>query len=124
MTILIHLLQTIVALGIFDVWVLRASLPTAFRGGASKSLREEFVVYGLPGWVFYAVGTLKLLSAALLIAGLWLPALAAWASLLMAFLMVGALTMHLKIKDPLTRSVPALTILALSLCIAAFYFLG
>ena len=86
------------------------------------SLKEEFAVYGLPGWSFYAVGTLKLLSAALLIAGLWIPALACGAAVVMAGLMAGAVAMHFKVKDPLTRALPAFGILTLSIVIAAFYF--
>lgn len=118
----IQLLQMIVALGIINVWLVRAKMPTPYRGGSSRSLKEEFGAYGLPGWCFYAVGTLKLLSAALLIAGLWIPPLACGAAVVMAGLMTGALAMHVKVKDPLTRSLPALAILALSIVIAAYYF--
>lgn len=119
---LVRLFQVTIALGIFFVWIVRPKLPTPYRGGNAKSLKEEFAVYGLPGWSFYAVGTLKLLSAALLIAGLWFPSLACGAAVVMAGLMAGAVAMHLKVKDPLTRSLPALGILTLSIVIAAFYF--
>jgi len=36
----------------------------------------------------------------------------------MAALMIGALVMHLKVKDPLRKSLPALLLLVLSLSIA------
>jgi len=122
MKTLVQLFQVTIALGIIVVWLVRAKIPTPYRGGNSKSLKEEFVVYGLPSWSFYAVGTLKLLSAALLIAGMWIPSLACGAAVVMAGLMTGAVAMHVKVKDPLTRSLPALTILALSMIIAVFYF--
>ncbi len=122
MKTLIQLFQTAIALGIFNVWLVRAQIPTSYRGGDAKSLKEEFSAYGLPGWSFYAVGTLKLLSAALLIVGLWIPSLAFGAAVVMAGLMIGAVAMHLKVKDPLSRSVPALTILVLSIAIVGFYF--
>lgn len=47
--------QTVVALGIFNVWILRFRKITNWRGGNAKSLTEECQVYGLPGW-FMGVG--------------------------------------------------------------------
>ena len=121
MQILVHLLQTTVALGIINVWILRADLPTPYRGGSSRSLKEEFAAYGLPSWIFYLVGALKLLAAALLLAGLWIPSLALGAAVVMAVLMAGAVSMHVKVKDPFARSLPALVVLAFAIIIAVFY---
>jgi hypothetical protein len=122
MKTLIQLFQIAIAVGISIVWLVRPKMPTPYRGGNSDSLKGEFVVYGLPRWSFYAVGTLKLLSAALLIAGLWIPSLACGAAVVMAGLMVGAVAMHVKVKDPPMRMLPAVTILTFSIIIAAFYF--
>ncbi len=72
---------------------------------------EEFAVYGLPGWFTYLVGALKVGGAVCLIAGLWFHALVLPAALVIGILMVGALAMHLKIRDPLRKSVPALFML-------------
>lgn len=121
MQILVHLLQTTVALGILNVWLLRSDLPTPYRGGSSRSLKEEFAVYGLPSWFLYVVGALKLLAAALLLAGLWIPSLALGAAVVMAILMAGAVSMHVKVKDPFVRSLPALVVLAFAIIIAVFY---
>ena len=81
-------------------------------------MREEFAVYGLPEWFRYLIGTLKIGSALCLIAGLWLRFLVFPSALLIAILMLGALAMHVKIRDPLKKSVPALVMLALSIAIS------
>ncbi len=112
------LLQLILALGLINVWLVRAGRATAYRGGTATSLKQEFAAYGLPDSVFYLVGALKLGSAAALLAGLWIPGLALPAAILLAALMLGALAMHVKVKDPLPKSVPALTMLAMTTALA------
>ena len=112
------ILQVIAGLGLINVWLVRPRSATAFRGGASQNLREEFAAYGLPGWCFYAVGASKIVSAVMLIVGIWVPRLVLPAALVVAVLMVGALAMHAKVKDPLTKSVPALLMLAMVVGIA------
>jgi hypothetical protein len=52
-------LQAVVALGLLNVWLLRAASPTRYRGGEAQSLKEEFSAYGLPTWFFFLVGVLK-----------------------------------------------------------------
>jgi hypothetical protein len=59
------ILQVVVALGLLNVWLVRAQNSTAYRG----------------------------------------------------VLMIGALTMHAKVKDPLTKSVPALLVLLMVVAI-------
>lgn len=106
------LLQVIAGLGLLNVWLVRPRSATAFRGGSSQTLREEFGAYGLPDWCFYAVGGAKIVSAVLLIIGIWVPSVVVPAALVVAALMVGALAMHVKVKDPITKSVPAFLLLA------------
>jgi hypothetical protein len=43
-------LQLVVALGIFNVWLLRSNKASSYRGGDAKTMREEFAAYGLPFW--------------------------------------------------------------------------
>ena len=114
MNIVISILQIAVAAGLLNVWLLRFQRSTPYRGGDARSMREEFAVYGLPGWFRYVIGTLKVGSALCLIAGLWFRFLVFPSALLIAILMLGALVMHVKIRDPLKKSVPALVMLALS----------
>ena len=79
-------------------------------------MREEFVVYGLPTVALYIVGFLKIVSAIGLIIGIFLQSLVIPSAILLAALMIGAFGMHLKIKDPIKKSIPALIMLAL--CVA------
>jgi uncharacterized membrane protein YphA (DoxX/SURF4 family) len=113
----ILIIQIIVALGLLNVWLLRFNQSTAYRGGQARSMPEEFAAYGLPGWFMYLVGALKVGGALCLIAGIWFRSLVVPAALLIAILMVGALAMHLKIGDPLKKSVPALFMLTFCIII-------
>jgi len=111
-------LQLVVGLGLLNVWIVRSRSATAYRGGAATSLREEFAVYGLPLAAFYAVGVLKVGSALVLIAGVWLDVPVQLAAGVVAALMVGALAMHVKVGDPVKKAVPATLMLAMSTAIA------
>tara|TARA_R110002126_G_scaffold29583_2_gene97503 strand:+ start:5219 stop:5596 length:378 start_codon:yes stop_codon:yes gene_type:complete len=108
------ILQTVVALGLLNVWLMRSSRSTAYRGGSSQTLKEEFAAYGLPVWFFYLVGVLKVGSAIALIVGLWVPSLVMPAAGVVVGLMLGALVMHIKVRDPILKSLPALLVLAMS----------
>jgi hypothetical protein len=79
-------------------------------------MSEEFVSYGLPQVAVYIVGFLKIASAIGLITGIFQPSLITPSAILLAALMLGALGMHLKIKDPFKKSIPALAML--TLCVA------
>jgi len=105
-------LQVLLALGLVNVWILRFRKPSAWRGAAAPDMRAEFAAYGLPPWFVGVVGTLKLACAAGLLIGLWVPALVVPAAGLLAALMLGAVLMHVKISDPVRRSLPAFLMLA------------
>lgn len=117
MKLLVLILQIIVALGLLNVWLLRFNKSTAYRGGNARSMREEFAAYGLPVWLCYLVGFLKVTSALALLAGFFLPELVLPAASIIAVLMVGALAMHVKVKDPAIKSLPAFLVLAMCLVI-------
>ncbi len=112
-------LQLIVAIGLLNVWLLRYNKNTSFRGGNAQNLKDEFAAYGLPSWFHYLVGALKISSALALIVGVWVSRIGFFASIVVAVLMLGALGMHLKIKDPIQKSVPAFLMLIMSLAIAS-----
>ena len=113
------IIQVVIALGIFNVWVLRFGKSTEWRGGTAANMKEEFKAYGLPSWSVQVVGFLKLVFAACLLAGIWIPTLTRPAAVGIAILMLAAVAMHLKVKDPLKKSLPALTMLLLSVIVAA-----
>ena len=112
------ILQIAAALGLLNVWLLRFEQRTGFRGGDASSMVQEFAAYGLPAWFTYVVGSLKIGAALALIAGIWIPTLVLPAAALISILMLGALAMHIKIGDPLKKSLPALGMLALCLTIS------
>jgi uncharacterized membrane protein YphA (DoxX/SURF4 family) len=115
METVVTIVQVVIALGIFNVWLLRFGKPTGWRGGSAQNMKEEFQVYGLPAWFVQVIGFLKLLLAVLLIAGIWFPTVSKPAAIGMAVLMLGAVAMHVKVKDPLAKSLPAAVMLGLSL---------
>jgi hypothetical protein len=119
MKIVSLIIQIIVALGLLNVWLLRFKKPTHYRPGGARSMSEEFAAYGLPSWSLWVVGGLKLACAVCLLAGIWVPALVAPAAGVVGVLMVGAIAMHLKVKDPLVKSLPAGAMLAMTALLVA-----
>lgn len=112
-------LQVIVGLGLLNVWLLRRQSATAYRGGDAKNLKEEFATYGLPAPMFYVVGGLKIACGVLLLAGLAYAPVVLPAAAVVAVLMLGAVAMHLKVGDPVSKYVPAALMLAMSAAICA-----
>lgn len=116
-------LQLFVAFGLLNVWLIRRNQQTAYRGSIACSLKDEFMAYGMPLWSFYVIGFLKISSAFLLLLGLWIPYLVFPAALVISLLMAGALLMHIKVGDPLKKSLPALIMLlsSIGIGIGSFY---
>jgi uncharacterized membrane protein YphA (DoxX/SURF4 family) len=114
MKILINAFQIIVALGLVNVWLVRFGRKTPYRGGSSETLPGEFAAYGLPSWSVWFVGALKLGCAVLFLAGIWLPVVVPAAAAVLALLMLGAIFMHVRVRDPLIRSLPATLMLGMS----------
>lgn len=117
MEILATVLQVIVALGLLNVWLIRARKSTPYRGGESETIKEEFATYDLPAYMMYLVGGLKILIAIAMIAGIWIDALLVPAGSVLMVLMIGAYAMHLKVKDPVKKAVPSLLMLGMAIAI-------
>jgi uncharacterized membrane protein YphA (DoxX/SURF4 family) len=115
MTYIDIIAQVTIALGIYNVWLLRFGKATNWRGGAAQNMKEEFGAYGLPPAAMYVVGFFKLTFATMLLIGIALPSFVRPAALGMTILMVGAIVMHIKVSDPLKRFLPAAVMLGLSL---------
>ena len=117
------LVKMIIAFGILNVWIIRFNKKTAWRGGDSLSLKEEFQTYGLPIWFMYIVGFMKISLSLIIVIGTLsqffdtenytILKLDTYVFSIMGFLMVGAILMHLQINDPLKKSLPAISILIL-----------
>jgi len=101
-----QVLQVVIALSIWVVWVLR-----------HDAIEAEFRHFGFTNRFRDFIGATKISLAALLIAGIWFPALIPFSALSMAVLMVGAQFTHLRVKNPLPKFVPSFTLLLLSVCV-------
>ncbi|MBI6118073.1 DoxX family protein [Salegentibacter maritimus] len=110
-------LQLIVGLGILNVWLLRFNKKTSYRGAEASNMKAEFKAYGLPEALVYLVGFIKITLALMLLAGIWFKSLVNPAAIGMAAMMLGAIVMHLKIKDNFKQIIPALSLLIICLAI-------
>ena len=104
-----------------DVWLLRYNKPLRARGGDAQTMAEEFEVYGLPGWFRSLIRVMKLSGAVMMIAGIWHPTVALAAGCMLSVLMAGALAMHVKVRDPWLKSVPATFFLLLNVFVIYGY---
>ena len=105
------ILQLIISVALINVWLFRFNKVTEYRGGGANNMKEEFQAYGLPIWLMYVVGFLKIAIAIMLIVSIWIKELLEYNLWLLSVLMFGAVLMHLKVKDPIKKSYPALSIL-------------
>jgi len=104
-------LQALVAASLFFVWVVRYD-----------NIIQEFKQYGLPDWLRDVVGILKLTFALLLLLGIQRASLAMIGSLGIAGLMGCAFVIHLRVKNPAFKMLPSMTLLVISLIIAAINY--
>lgn len=114
-------LQLLLALGIFNVWIFRRNRPTAYRPDGAANIREEFQRYGFPEGTWKVVGASKVLIAGMLIAGIFFPVVVPFAAGALTVLMIGAVASHLRVGDPMVKSVPALLMLAMSAAVVVSY---
>ena len=111
---LVIVAKLIIFVRILNVWFFSVRRGTRWRGGNAGSMREEFKVYGLSETMMYMIGALKVLAALGLVLSIWFTYLAIPSAAAMGFLMIGAIWMHLRIRDPLSKSLPAFIFLLLS----------
>ncbi|MBC2838321.1 DoxX family protein [Robiginitalea sp. SC105] len=108
-------IKVLLFMSIINVWFFRFNRPTQWRGAGAGNMKEEFASYGLRGNLVYVVGAIKVAAALGLFLSVWYPALTIPSAAVMALMMAGAVSMHLRIGDPLKRSFPALLFLFCSL---------
>ncbi len=99
-------LQAFVAAAIFFVWVVRY-----------QNIIAEFRHFGLPDWLRDSVGTLKLGLSLLLLVGIDRPDIAVIAGWGVAVLMACAFATHVRVKNPVFKMLPSLSLLVVSLLI-------
>ncbi len=100
-------LQALVAASVFFVWVVRYT-----------NIVQEFKHYGLPDWLRDLVGILKMTSSLMLLIGIEHGLFAVAGGIGIALLMGAAFAIHLRVKNPVFKMLPCLTLLVLSVVIA------
>ncbi len=110
-------IKVIVGASILNVWLINRNKNSQWRGGNATNMQEEFAAYGLSKNMMIAVGFLKCLFAVLLLLSIEFYGLELYAALGIAALMAGAIIMHIKINDPIKKSLPAAIFLILSLIV-------
>ena len=97
-----------IIIGIFYAWTIGYRKESKFRPGKARNMKEEFIVYGLPFWLMYATGTIKIISSVLLILGFFYPVFLKPVAAVLCLVMGGAVLMHLKIReDKLIKAFPS-----------------
>ncbi len=99
--------QLVIAASVSYVWIFRFD-----------NIVKEFKQYGLSDLTRTIVGASKIVLATLLVTGIWFPILVFIPALLMAFLMLCAQYFHFKVKNPWSKHLPSLLLLAASLFVA------
>ena len=104
-------LQALVAASVFFVWVVRYA-----------NIVQEFRQYGLPDWVRDLVGILKLTCSLLLLIGIERKLFAVAGGIGIALLMGFAFVIHLRVKNPIFKVLPCLTLGFLAAAIAVINY--
>ncbi len=123
----ISILQILIAFGLVNVWLVRSGRKTKYRGAGAQNMKQEFAVYGLPSWFMYIIGFFKMVIALVMIIGLFVPQImypiGFPALIVLSVLMLGALSMHIKVRDPFIKMLPALLMLAMAVLTICFIYL-
>jgi putative oxidoreductase len=78
---------------------------------------DHFNHWGLPQWFRVVTGLVELLGAAALIVGIWEASWAAAGSLLLGVTMIGAILVHVRMKDSMKESAASIVLFVLSVVI-------
>ncbi len=114
MSIPIIVVQVVLGL----LFVLIGSMTVAGR----KMFVENFRRFGYPQWFRVVTGSLEVLGGLGLLIGIWLPWLAALASAGLALVMLGAVSTHLRIREPLQKIALPIVMGALAVVVTVSYW--
>lgn len=109
------IIKLIISISVLNVWLLRTNKSTQWRGANAESLKDEFKAYGLSTTMMKIVGAIKILLALLLLVSIFYPPVEKIGAIGMAIMMLGAISMHIKINDTLKKSLPAFIFFSLSI---------
>ncbi len=103
--------------------ILQIVLGLAFLGaGGSKlagadQMKQDFDRSKYPRWFMYLTGVLEVVAALGVLTGIFVPLLALLGGLLISAVMIGAISTHVRMKDPGSRMAPPLVLLALAIVV-------
>jgi hypothetical protein len=121
---IVVVMQAIVALVPFSVMTIRATQETPFRPPGATNLQEELEAYGYPSWFCPVFRLAKSCTALAVAAGiLWTPALLVGVGGILVF-MICAVGSHIKVRDPVQKSVPSGTLVLMCIVILLAHFEG
>lgn len=109
-------------MGVLTV-VLQVVLGLAFIGaGTSKlvgtqQMVNDFDRFGYPRRFMYFTGATEVVAALGVLAGIFVPLLAVFGGLLIVAVMVGAVSTHVRTKDPGSRITPPVILLVLAIVV-------
>ena len=89
----------------------------------SEGQKKDFNRFGYPQWFMYLTGVLEITGAIGMFIGVFVPVWGALAGLLLAVVMAGAVTTHIRVKDSVQNMAPASVLLVLALAVSVIYFL-
>ncbi|WP_127586328.1 DoxX family protein [Paenibacillus koleovorans] len=75
---------------------------------------ELFEQIRFPQWFRIVTGIVQLIGVIGLVVGYWYPGVAAWAGVWLGITMIVAGFSHIRVKEPITKAIPALICLLLS----------
>ena len=104
---IIGALKVVAAVSVFFVWVVRY-----------ENIKKEFANYSFPRWFRDLVGILKISFTVMLQSGN--DQIVLIGSFGIVGLMIGAVGTHLKVKNPITKMLPALSMLFIGLLILVY----
>ena len=110
---LVIILQIITATSILFVWVVRY-----------KNIIKEFKQYNLPSWLRDVVGISKISFAIMLLIGIFDERFKMIGAGGLSMLMIAALITHLRVKNPIYKALPAITLLSISILLPSGKKLG
>ena len=109
---LVAILQIVTATSILFVWVVRY-----------KNIIQEFEQYNLPSWLRDVVGIFKLSFAIMLLIGIFDERFKIIGAGGLSLLMIAALITHLRVKNPIYKTLPSITLLSFSVIILLSSFM-
>ena len=92
-----YICKVLLSVSLFYVWVVRY-----------ENIKKEFIQYKLPNWLRDLVGILKLSFSLMILSSdrnlVWMGSMG------IIILMIGALATHVRVKNPLSKMIPAISL--------------